>query len=64
MSRSHGTYFWVDPKEKLLALLMIQNPFDGSGLVKSAHYRHEMRNLVYQAMTRTEVGSINGASTQ
>jgi CubicO group peptidase (beta-lactamase class C family) len=61
---AHGTYFWVDPREKLLAILMVQNAFDGSGLAKSAHYRHEMRNLVYQAITRTTEGSFNGISTQ
>jgi CubicO group peptidase (beta-lactamase class C family) len=63
-SGAHGTYFWVDPKEKLLAILMVQNPFDGSGLLKSAHYRHEMRYLVYRALTRTAEGSLNGTSTQ
>jgi CubicO group peptidase (beta-lactamase class C family) len=45
----HGTYFWVDPKEKLVAVLMVQIP--GSEFMKSRHYRHEMRYLVYQAIT-------------
>jgi CubicO group peptidase (beta-lactamase class C family) len=63
-SGAHGTYFWVDPKERLVATLMLQNPFDGSGIVKSAHYRHEMRYLVYQALTRSAEGSSNGTSTQ
>ena len=24
---AHGTYFWVDPQEKLVATLMVRNPF-------------------------------------
>jgi CubicO group peptidase (beta-lactamase class C family) len=44
-SGAHGTYFWVDPKENLVAILMVQNPFDQGGLLKSAHYRHDMRYL-------------------
>ena len=48
---AHGTYFWVDPKEKLVAVLMLQNPLDGLGRLTSIHYRHEMRYLVYQAIT-------------
>jgi CubicO group peptidase (beta-lactamase class C family) len=47
---AHGTYFWVDPKEKLAAVLMLQNPFDGEGRGISIHYRHEMRYMVYQAV--------------
>ena len=63
-SGAHGTYFWVDPKEKLTATLMVQNAFDPNGLAKSARYRHEMRYLVYQAITRSADGFGNGASTQ
>jgi CubicO group peptidase (beta-lactamase class C family) len=48
---AHGTYFWVDPKEKLVAVLMLQNPYDGAGRATSIHYRHEMRYLIYQAIT-------------
>jgi CubicO group peptidase (beta-lactamase class C family) len=47
---AHGTYFWVAPKEKLAAVLMLQNPFDGEGRGISIHYRHEMRYMVYQAV--------------
>jgi CubicO group peptidase (beta-lactamase class C family) len=61
---AHGTYFWVDPKEKLLAILMVQNPWSIPGAVKSGHYRHKMRYLVYQALTRTAEGSSSGTSTQ
>ena len=41
-----GTAFWVDPKERLVAILMIQVP-----LTQTRHYRSLIRNLVYQALT-------------
>ncbi len=41
----YGTYFWVDPKEKLVAVMMMQV----SGAIRN-HYRSLMRNLVYQAL--------------
>ncbi len=41
-----GTAFWVDPKEKLLAVWMTQGAA-GQG----AHYQSLIRNLVYQALT-------------
>jgi CubicO group peptidase (beta-lactamase class C family) len=41
----YGTAFWVDPKEKLIAVLMMQLPPP-----KAAHYRSLLRNLVYQAL--------------
>lgn len=63
-SGAHGTYFWVDPREKLTATLMVQNAFDPNGLAKSARYRHEMRYLVYQAIMQSADGFGNGASTQ
>ena len=63
-SGAHGTYFWVDPKEKLVATLMVQNPFDEKGLAKSAHYRHEMRNLVYQAVNVSTEASNASSPTQ
>jgi CubicO group peptidase (beta-lactamase class C family) len=47
---AHGTYFWVDPKEELAAVLMLENPFDGEGRGTSIHYRHEMRYMVYHAV--------------
>jgi CubicO group peptidase (beta-lactamase class C family) len=40
-----GTAFWVDPKERLIAILMIQAP------LQTRHYRSRIRNLVYQALT-------------
>jgi CubicO group peptidase (beta-lactamase class C family) len=61
---AHGTYFWVDPKEKLVATLMVQNPFDDKGWAKSSHYRREMRNLVYQAVTVSTETSNAGFPTQ
>jgi CubicO group peptidase (beta-lactamase class C family) len=61
---AYGTYFWVDPKEKLVATLMVQNGFDERGLAKSTHDRHEMRNLVYQAVTVSTEVSNAGPPTQ
>jgi CubicO group peptidase (beta-lactamase class C family) len=61
---AHGTYFWVDPKEKLVATLMVQNPFDEKGWAKSSHYRREMRDLVYQAVTVSAEASNASSATQ
>lgn len=41
----HGTYFWIDPQEKLFAVLMVQMPFAESG-----YYRRALRELVYGAL--------------
>jgi len=40
-----GTAFWVDPSEKLIAVLMVQVP-----AVQGVHYQSLIRNLVYQAL--------------
>jgi CubicO group peptidase (beta-lactamase class C family) len=40
-----GTYFWVDPKEQLVVVLMAQTP----GEIRT-HYRVLFRDLVYQAL--------------
>jgi CubicO group peptidase (beta-lactamase class C family) len=40
-----GTAFWVDPAEKLVAVLMMTVP-----PLRAAHYRSLIRNLVYQAL--------------
>ncbi|BBK45487.1 serine hydrolase [Allostella vacuolata] len=40
-----GTYFWIDPAERLIAILMMQAP------AQRQHYRQLFRNLVYQALT-------------
>jgi CubicO group peptidase (beta-lactamase class C family) len=40
-----GTTFWVDPKEKLIGIMMIQVP-----LAAGSPYRRAMRNLTYQAL--------------
>jgi CubicO group peptidase (beta-lactamase class C family) len=40
-----GTYFWVDPKEQLTAVLMTQAP----GAARQ-YYRRMVRALVYQAI--------------
>jgi CubicO group peptidase (beta-lactamase class C family) len=42
-----GTAFWVDPKENLVAVLMIQTPAE-----QGAIYRGLIRNLVYQALVQ------------
>ncbi len=39
-----GTAFWVDPKEQLVPVLMMQAPG------KRAHYRTLFRDLVYQSL--------------
>jgi CubicO group peptidase (beta-lactamase class C family) len=39
-----GTTFWVDPKEQLLAILMIQEPS------QRLNYRYLLRSIVYQAI--------------
>jgi CubicO group peptidase (beta-lactamase class C family) len=41
-----GTYFWVDPKEKLVTVLMIQVP-----QTVNVPYWRQTRTLVYQALT-------------
>lgn len=41
----YGTYFWVDPKEKLTTVMMMQ-----VGNPQRTHYRSLIRNLVYQAL--------------
>lgn len=43
---AQGTYFWIDPKEKLYVVLMMQSP--------SARlpYRFLLRQMVYQAMIK------------
>jgi CubicO group peptidase (beta-lactamase class C family) len=42
-----GTAFWVDPSEKLVAVMMEQVP-----LAQSGHGRQLFRGLVYQAIVR------------
>lgn len=44
---AYGTYFWLDPQERLHAVLMIQMPFPESG-----PYRRAMREMVYAALLR------------
>ena len=39
-----GTYFWIDPQEKLLAIYLMQAP------EQRTHYRQLFRNLVYGAI--------------
>jgi CubicO group peptidase (beta-lactamase class C family) len=39
-----GTFFWIDPKEKLIAVKMMQAP------TQRLHYRYLLRQYVYQAI--------------
>lgn len=41
-----GPYFWVDPREKLIAVMMLQE----ANMQRRTYYRSLMRNLVYQAL--------------
>jgi CubicO group peptidase (beta-lactamase class C family) len=41
-----GPYFWVDPEEKLVAVLMLQE----ANMQRRTRYRSLLRNLVYQAL--------------
>ncbi len=40
-----GTFFWIDPKEQLIGLLMAQTPG-----ASRQHYRRMIKTLVYQAI--------------
>jgi CubicO group peptidase (beta-lactamase class C family) len=40
----YGSYFWIDPQEKMFAVLMVQMPFEQSG-----YYRRSLREFVYAA---------------
>ena len=40
-----GTFFWVDPKEQLIGIMMAQTP----GAVRQ-QYRRMIKTLVYQAL--------------
>ena len=44
LSGVHGTYFWVDPQEQLIGVLMLCAP------EVRRHYRAMMRQLVYAAL--------------
>jgi CubicO group peptidase (beta-lactamase class C family) len=39
-----GTYFWIDPQQHLIAILLMQAP------VQRLNYRYLMRTLIYQAI--------------
>jgi CubicO group peptidase (beta-lactamase class C family) len=39
-----GTYFWVDPKERMFVVYMMQSP------AKRVHYRVLLRNMIYAAI--------------
>ena len=41
-----GTYFWIDPQQELIAILLMQAP------AQRMHYRYLMRTMVYQAIEK------------
>jgi CubicO group peptidase (beta-lactamase class C family) len=43
---AYGTYFWIDPKEQMVVVLMMHAP------PLRLHYRYLMRGLVYQAVIK------------
>jgi CubicO group peptidase (beta-lactamase class C family) len=45
-----GTYFWIDPSEQLIVILMLQAP------AYRLHYRYLLRPLVYGAITGPVAG--------
>jgi CubicO group peptidase (beta-lactamase class C family) len=51
-----GTYFWVDPKEQLVAVLMTQAP--GPSRV---YYRKLFKQLVYQAISDEQAPAMSAA---
>jgi CubicO group peptidase (beta-lactamase class C family) len=46
-----GTYFWIDPKEQLVGIMMTQAPGPSR-----RYYRREIKQLVYQAITDRQPG--------
>lgn len=54
-----GTYFWVDPEDDLVAVLMTQR----AGPTR-AYYRRHLMQLVYQAITDQEPGEVDEAALQ
>jgi CubicO group peptidase (beta-lactamase class C family) len=42
----YGTYFWIDPKEQLVAVLMMNAP------APRMYYREVLRDYVYQAIMK------------
>jgi CubicO group peptidase (beta-lactamase class C family) len=42
-----GTYFWIDPQEQMVVVLMLQAPD------QRLHYRYLSRQLVYAALTNS-----------
>ena len=48
-----GTYFWIDPKEELVGIMMTQAPGPSR-----RYYRREIKQLVYQAITDRQPGAV------
>ena len=45
-----GTYFWVDPKQELFGIILMQSP--GAAYRATAAHWVELRNLVYDALAK------------
>jgi CubicO group peptidase (beta-lactamase class C family) len=41
---AHGTYFWVDPREEMYVILMMQAP------AQRLPFRYQLRQFAYQAI--------------
>jgi len=48
-----GTYFWIDPREELVGIMMTQAPGPSR-----QYYRREIKQLVYQAITDRQPASV------
>jgi CubicO group peptidase (beta-lactamase class C family) len=46
LGRRDRPVFWIDPQEKLVAVMMLQQP----DIQRRTRYRPLLRNLVYQAL--------------
>jgi CubicO group peptidase (beta-lactamase class C family) len=42
-----GTYFWVDPKERMFVIYMMQSP------KQRVYYRNVLKNMIYGAFDRS-----------
>ena len=47
-SGAFGTYFWIDPKQELFGIILLQTPFPA--FVRTAGYWVRNRNLAYEAL--------------
>jgi CubicO group peptidase (beta-lactamase class C family) len=45
----YGTYFWIDPKQELFGIILLQTP--PADFVRSTGFWVRIRNLAYDALT-------------